>query len=84
MAPRSIKSVPPEIVIEPPSRNRSSWFWAICQPDAAWAEIRSGYALTREEAAREAQKAMAEEIAGREREVIRTARRSRRGGPFPG
>jgi hypothetical protein len=27
---------------------------------------------------------MAEEIAGREREVIRTARRSRRGGPFPG
>jgi hypothetical protein len=27
---------------------------------------------------------MAEKIAGREREVIRTARRSRRGGPFPG
>jgi hypothetical protein len=34
--------IPPEIVIEPPNRNRSSCFWAICQPDAAWAEIRSG------------------------------------------
>lgn len=83
MAPRSIKSVPPEIVIEPPSRNRSSWFWAICQPDAAWAEIRSGYALTREEAARKAQKALAGEIAERGMEEKREARRNRRGGPFP-
>jgi len=34
---------PPEMCMERPSvTNRFRWAWAVCQPDAHWAELQSG------------------------------------------
>lgn len=51
---------PPEVVIEPPSQNNGfNWVWAVCQPDAHWAELEGGRASSMEAAARAAQDALA-------------------------
>lgn len=51
--------VPAEMIIEPPTLTCCSWTWAICQPDAHWAEYTNGKSCSKEQALKDASNALA-------------------------